>query len=46
MITYEGIGIGPDFVIFNSRKDLEIGIDPVIAKAISLFKAISLLKKK
>ena len=37
MICYEGKGVPADIELFNSKADIEIGIDPLIMRALELF---------
>ena len=39
MICYEGKGVPADIELFNSKADIETGIDPLIMRALELFEA-------
>ena len=39
MVCYEGKGVPPDIKLLNKRSDIERGVDPLIARALSVLKA-------
>ena len=40
MICYESKGVPADIELFNSRADLESGVDPLIMRSLELFKSV------
>jgi carboxyl-terminal processing protease len=39
MICYEGRGVPPDIALINTKVDIEIGIDPLIERALAVLKS-------
>jgi C-terminal processing protease CtpA/Prc len=39
MICYEGQGVPADIELFNSKSDIEVGVDPLITSALELLKS-------
>ena len=39
MVCYEGLGVPADIELFNSKSDIEVGIDPLIIRALELLKS-------